>query len=76
MDFSAFPGAEGSDPFALIKDDIKQLTGSVKELIGVDHPVLATVSKYVQCGATGSPSRCCVCARVFLLSHCAHRPSR
>ena len=47
VDFGAFPGATSSDPFALVKDDIKGLVGSVKELIGVDHPVLSTVAKYV-----------------------------
>ena len=46
VSFDAFPGANTSDPFALVKDDIKGLVGSVKELLGVDHPVLSTVAKY------------------------------
>ncbi len=45
VDYSFYPEATRTDPFALVKDDLNQLAGSVKELIGVDHPVLSTVAK-------------------------------
>lgn len=46
VDLSAFPGASGIDPFDLVHDDLRKLAGNVKDLLGVQHPVLATVAKY------------------------------
>mmetsp|Transcript_5744 Transcript_5744/g.7915 ORF Transcript_5744/g.7915 Transcript_5744/m.7915 type:complete len:451 (-) Transcript_5744:223-1575(-) len=34
------------DPFALVQDDITSLADSIKDLLAVDHPVLATAAKY------------------------------
>lgn len=35
------------DPFALVADDIGSMGTSIQELLGVDHPVLHTVSSYL-----------------------------
>jgi geranylgeranyl pyrophosphate synthase len=34
------------DPFDLVHADIRRLNGSIKDLLGSDHPVLATVAQY------------------------------
>jgi hexaprenyl-diphosphate synthase len=34
------------DPFALVSADLQGINTSIKALLGVDHPVLATVAKY------------------------------
>jgi geranylgeranyl pyrophosphate synthase len=46
LDLSAFPGAVGLDPFLLVGPDLRGINTSIKALLGVDHPVLATVARY------------------------------
>ena len=35
------------DPFKLAADDLEGMTARIKEMLGVDHPVLSTVAKCV-----------------------------
>ncbi len=46
LDFSAFPGAAAADPFALVAPDLRGINASIKQLLGVDHPILSTVARY------------------------------
>ena len=48
LDMSAFPGAESMDPFELASDDMRDVSANIRDLLGVDHPVLSTVAKYGQ----------------------------
>jgi len=47
----------GVHPFDLIKKDLKLLTGSLKQLVQSDHPVLTTVAEYLLCGSEGKRIR-------------------
>ncbi len=46
LDFSSFPAAATSDPFAYVSTDLRSINSSIRELLGVDHPILSTVAKY------------------------------
>jgi geranylgeranyl pyrophosphate synthase len=46
LDLSAFPGALTTDPFAYVASDLRGINASIKELLGVDHPMLSTVARY------------------------------
>ncbi|KAA0156871.1 hypothetical protein FNF29_00980 [Cafeteria roenbergensis] len=46
VDLSAHPGAAGVDPFALVGPDIDAMSASIRQLLGVDHPVLRNVAAY------------------------------
>lgn len=46
LDLSAFPGAATTDPFAFVSPDLRGINASIKQLLGVDHPVLSTVARY------------------------------
>ena len=46
LDVSAFPDADDIDPFELASDDLRGMTSRIKDMLGVDHPVLSTVAKY------------------------------
>jgi len=46
LDLSAFPAAASTDPFSLVAPDLAGINASIKALLGVDHPVLATVARY------------------------------
>ena len=46
LDLSAFPGALSMDPFAAVSVDLRGINTSIKELLGVDHPILSTVARY------------------------------
>lgn len=47
----------GVSPFDLIKKDLKLLSGSLKQLVQSDHPVLTTVAEYLLCGSEGKRIR-------------------
>lgn len=46
LDVSAFPRSGGVDPFELVEGDMRGLAEDIKDILGVDHPVLSTVAKY------------------------------
>ena len=46
LDLSAFPGAAATDPFSFVSSDLRGINASIKELLGVDHPILSTVARY------------------------------
>ena len=46
LNLSAFPGALSMDPFASVSVDLRGINTSIKELLGVDHPILSTVARY------------------------------
>jgi geranylgeranyl pyrophosphate synthase len=46
LDLSAFPGAGSVDPFELVSAELRGINGNIKAILGIDHPVLATVAKY------------------------------
>jgi len=46
LDLSAFPGALTTDPFSFVAPDLRGINTSIKELLGVDHPMLSTVARY------------------------------
>ena len=46
LDFSSFPAAATTDPFAYVSTDLRSINSSIRELLGVDHPILSTVAKY------------------------------
>lgn len=35
-----------TDPFALVRDEMADINGSIKKILGTDHPVLSAVAKY------------------------------
>lgn len=34
------------DPFTLVQDEMADINGSIKKILGSDHPVLSSVAKY------------------------------
>ena len=47
LDLSRFPSAAlNIDPFELVASELRGINGSIKQILGIDHPVLATVAKY------------------------------
>jgi geranylgeranyl pyrophosphate synthase len=47
LDLSRFPSSVAhTDPFELIAPELRGINGSIKQILGIDHPVLATVAKY------------------------------
>lgn len=46
LDLSEFPAALTVDPYARVAPEMARINGNIKALLGVDHPVLATVAKY------------------------------
>lgn len=44
---SKFPRASSLDPFDAVKPEMAGLVDSIKSLLGVNHPLLSTVAKYV-----------------------------
>jgi geranylgeranyl pyrophosphate synthase len=46
LDLSAFPGAQSTDPFSAVSDQLAGLNASIKSILGVDHPVLEKVAAY------------------------------
>jgi len=61
---TAFPTVLG-DPFDLIKNDLRQLSGGLKDLITTDHPVLKTVAQYL----FESPGKRVRPSMVLLMAH-------
>jgi len=61
---NAFPNVIG-DPFDLIKNDLRQLSGGLKDLITTDHPVLKTVAQYL----FESPGKRVRPSMVLLMAH-------
>ncbi len=47
LDMSKFPRASSLDPFDAVKPEMAGLVDSIKSLLGVNHPLLSTVAKYV-----------------------------
>lgn len=47
LDLTRFPAAAAHvDPFALVGPELSGINGNIKQILGMDHPVLATVAKY------------------------------
>lgn len=46
LNLAAFPGAADVDPFSAVGAELRNINGNIKALLGIDHPVLATVAKY------------------------------
>ena len=42
----AFPDLDQADPFALMGAEVRSMSDTIKDLLGVDHPVLGSVAKY------------------------------
>jgi len=63
LDVSEFPTASRIDPFELAADDLAGMTQRIKEMLGVDHPVLATVARYSkhECGTVAPLADCADC---------------
>ncbi len=46
LTLDAFPELGSIDPFAAVAGDVRSMSDSIKDLLGVDHPVLGTVARY------------------------------
>ena len=66
LDLTAHPGATAADPFALVAADLRGMNASIREILGVDHPVLAKVSSYFFTSSAGKKIRP---AMLLLMSH-------
>merc|ERR1711865_397982 len=51
------PGVSQVSPFALIEDDLAQLSGDLKKLVQSDHPDLTAVAEWLLCGTEGKRVR-------------------
>merc|ERR1711865_696162 len=51
------PGVSQVSPFALIEDDLAQLSGDLKKLVQSDHPDLTAVAEWLLCGSQGKRVR-------------------
>ena len=47
VDFGKFPkDVESMDPFELVGPELLNINHNIKQILGIDHPVLSTVAKY------------------------------
>ena len=57
LNLTGFEHSDKVDPFELVNKDLSDLGKRIKELLGVDHPVLETVAKCVKQSFLGVPRR-------------------
>jgi len=46
LSLDAFPDLGSVDPFAAVAGEVRSMSDSIKDLLGVDHPVLGSVARY------------------------------
>ena len=63
LNLTGFEHSDKVDPFELVNKDLSDLGKRIKELLGVDHPVLETVAKCVKQSSL-------VCLDVLNMLHC------
>lgn len=77
VDFGKFPiDVESIDPFELVGPELVNINHNIKQILGIDHPVLSTVAKYFfDFGGGGKKIRP---ALVLLMAHAvnAHESAR
>jgi hypothetical protein len=72
LDLSSIPGGITTEPFQLVRADIKRLSGNIQGNLGVDHPALASVAEYFFANDGGKKIRP---ALVLLISQAASATS-